>query len=81
MSNEYDEYYRRFKIGVVVRHKDPIGRYSKFTNEKLPLLQGELGHVVGFAMVEYDKCIETIIKVQWMDGEITPIHPSNVEII
>ena len=56
-----------WKIGTVVR--EVSGSCSGLTTRNM------YGHVIGFS----NNGIETILKVQWDDGIVRGIHPSNVE--
>ena len=60
-----------WKIGTVVREIDG-SRGGLITG---PDARNMYGHVIGFS----NNGIETILKVQWDDGSVRDIHPSNVE--
>ncbi len=75
--------YGQFTIGRVVRQKgssDALGKYSK---EMKPLLDGRLGHIVGFDTTEYDHGISVVLSVRWCNTpEIcVPIHPARVDLL
>lgn len=60
----------KWKIGTVVREID---------GSRGGLIQGPdardfYGHVIGFS----NNGFEPILKIQWEDGRISEIHPSNV---
>ncbi len=69
--------YGKYKIGAVVRD-DAYGK-RWYPNKDWPT--GFYGHITGFAVVEYDKFNEVILKVMWCDGDETTTHPTNVEVM
>jgi hypothetical protein len=65
-KSEMRDNYGAFTIGRVVEHRDQRGR---------------LGHIIGFAQVEYDHCYEVILKVQWCDGGSQNTNPYHVRVL
>jgi sulfite reductase beta subunit-like hemoprotein len=65
---------KNFPIGKVVQEKDRMGQNLRSAN--VPTYQ-RLGHVVGFAR-NTSSYPETILLVQWDDGNRSNIHPNNV---
>jgi len=62
--------YGQFTIGRVVKK-------IKSADSKVPI-EGFLGHVIGFDIVDYENGCSVIINVRWWNGEEYAIHPANV---
>lgn len=65
----------KFKLGTVVE----LIRIGCATQP----MDGEpyVGHIVGFSRVEYDDGFCVVLKVEWADGSVQPIHPNNVNVL
>lgn len=65
-KNELVDDWGAFTIGRVVECRDRPGL---------------LGHVIGFALVEYDHCYDVTLKVQWCDGSSERTNPYRVKVL